>query len=48
MKGFKYLGYKAGVFTCFRIFIKEIVSLPMHPYIKTEEIESLVSFVKKN
>ena len=48
MKGFKYLGYKAGDLPVSESLSKKIVSLPMHPYIKTEEIESLVSFVKKN
>ena len=48
MKGFKYLGYKAGDLPVSESLSKNIVSLPMHPYIKTEEIESLVSFVKKN
>ena len=48
MKGFKYLGYNSGDLPVSESLSKKIVSLPMHPYIKEEEIESLVNFIKKN
>ena len=48
MKGFKYLGYNSGDLPVSESLSRKIVSLPMHPYIKEEEIESLVNFIKKN
>ena len=48
MKGFKYLGYNSGDLPVSESLSKKIVSLPMHPYIKEEEIESLINFIKKN
>lgn len=40
---FEYLGYKKGSFPVSEIVSKEIMSLPMNPYVTDEEIEYIVS-----
>ena len=46
MKGFDYLGYKIGDLPISESLSKNIVSLPMHPYLKNEEIELIISSIK--
>ena len=40
---FKYLGYKKGDFPISELISKEILSLPMNPYIQENEIEFVCS-----
>ncbi len=40
---FKYLGYKNGDFSVSELVSKEILSLPMNPYLSDEEVEYIVS-----
>ena len=47
MKGFNYLGYKIGDLPISESLSKNIVSLPMHPYLKNEDIELIISSIKK-
>jgi len=42
---FKYLGYKEGSFPVAEMVSKEIMSLPMNPYLKDEEIEYIVKAI---
>ncbi|MGC8764915.1 MAG: DegT/DnrJ/EryC1/StrS family aminotransferase [Brevinematia bacterium] len=45
---YKYLGYKEGDFPVSEAVSKEIISLPMHPFLTDEDIERIVSCVKKS
>lgn len=47
MKGFKYLGYKNGDFIISESLSKTIVSLPMHPYLKTSDIDYIFEVIQK-
>jgi dTDP-4-amino-4,6-dideoxygalactose transaminase len=47
MKGFKYLGYKNGDFIISESLSKTIVSLPMHPYLKTSDIDYIFEAIQK-
>jgi dTDP-4-amino-4,6-dideoxygalactose transaminase len=42
MKGFQYLGYKEGDFPVSENLSQTIVSLPMHPYLSSIDIEEIV------
>tara|TARA_B110000003_G_scaffold205030_1_gene203851 strand:+ start:1500 stop:2615 length:1116 start_codon:yes stop_codon:yes gene_type:complete len=42
MKGFQYLGYKEGDFPVSENLSQTIVSLPMHPYLSSLDIEEIV------
>ena len=42
MKGFQYLGYKEGDFPVSENLSQTIVSLPMHPYLSSLDIEKIV------
>jgi len=44
---FKYLGYKKGDFLVAEKVSKEIMSLPMNPYLSDEEIGYIVKKVEK-
>ena len=46
MKGFAYLGYKAGDFPISENLSQTIVSLPMHPYLKKIEINQVIESIK--
>ena len=46
MKAFKYLGYKKDDFPISEMLSKIIVSLPMHPYLSPNEIESIIKVLK--
>jgi UDP-2-acetamido-2-deoxy-ribo-hexuluronate aminotransferase len=47
MKGFSYLGHKAGDFPVSENLSQTIVSLPMHPYLSEIEIDSIINTIKK-
>ncbi len=42
-KAYDFLGYKAGDFPVSEDLSSRIFSLPMHPYLKEEEIEQICS-----
>ena len=42
MKGFEYLGYNEGDFPVSEHLSQTIVSLPMHPYLSSIDIEEIV------
>jgi len=44
---FNYLGYKEGDFPIAEMVSKEIISLPMNPYLKDEEIEFISNRVRE-
>jgi UDP-2-acetamido-2-deoxy-ribo-hexuluronate aminotransferase len=50
--GYKYLGYKEGDFPVSEMISKEIISLPMFPELKDEEIiytsNEIINFLKVN
>jgi len=46
-KAFSYLAYKEGDFPVSEDISKRIVSLPMHPYLKDEDIDFISGVVKK-
>jgi UDP-2-acetamido-2-deoxy-ribo-hexuluronate aminotransferase len=45
---FRYLGYKKGDFPVSERVSKEIMSLPMNPYLRDEEIEYIIEKLKDN
>jgi UDP-2-acetamido-2-deoxy-ribo-hexuluronate aminotransferase len=45
---FDYLGYKEGDFPIAEKISKEILSLPMNPYLRDEEIEYIVKYLKRS
>jgi len=45
---FKYLGYKKGDFPVAEKICKEIMSLPMNPYLSDEEIMYITNKIKEN
>ena len=47
MKGFHYLGYKEGDFPVSENLSQTIVSLPMHPYLKMDDIDLIMKALKK-
>jgi dTDP-4-amino-4,6-dideoxygalactose transaminase len=47
MKGFNYLGYKNGDFPISENLSQTIVSLPMHPYLSSLDIEKVIHSLKK-
>ncbi len=47
MGGFRYLGYKKKDLPVSETLSKNIVSLPMHPYLKFKDIDFIISNVKK-
>lgn len=47
MKGFEYLGYKKGDFLVSENLSQTIVSLPMHPYLLSLDIEEIVQVINK-
>jgi len=47
MKAFYYLGYKEGDFPVSEKISKSIVSLPMHPYLETADINYIIKTIKK-
>lgn len=47
MDGFKYLGYKKGDLPVSESLSETIISLPMHPYMKSEEILYIIDSMKK-
>jgi UDP-2-acetamido-2-deoxy-ribo-hexuluronate aminotransferase len=47
MKGFTYLGYKAGDFPISEQLSQTIVSLPMHPYLHRREIDQVIESIKE-
>lgn len=48
MKGFAYLGYKAGDLPVSEQLSQTIVSLPMHPYLSNNEIDQVIEAIKVN
>ena len=48
MKGFSYLGYKDGDFPISENLSQTIVSLPMHPYLRELDINSIIEILKKD
>ena len=44
---FEYLGYKKGDFPISEIVSDEIMSLPMNPYVKDEEVKYIVKTLKE-
>lgn len=48
MKGFAYLGYKAGDLPISEQLSQTIVSLPMHPYLSNNEIDQVIEAIKVN
>ena len=46
MKGFTYLGYKAGDLPISEQLSQTIVSLPMHPYLSNNEIDQVIEAIK--
>ena len=46
MDAFKYLNYKDHDFPTSFMLSKTIVSLPMHPYLASEEIEIIIEAIK--
>ncbi len=47
-KAYSYLGYREGDFPVSELVSKEIVSLPMHPFLSDEDIRYIVDCVKKS
>ena len=47
MKAFEYLGYKKGDLPISEKLSKNIVSLPMHPYLSSEEINFIEQVIKQ-
>ena len=47
MKGFHYLGHKEGDFPVSENLSQTIVSLPMHPYLKMDDIDLIMKALKK-
>lgn len=47
MKAFEYLGYKKGDLPISEKLSKNIVSLPMHPYLSSEEINFIEQIIKQ-
>jgi dTDP-4-amino-4,6-dideoxygalactose transaminase len=47
MKGYSYLEYKNGDFPVSENLSQTIVSLPMHPYLSKQEIDSIIKELKK-
>ena len=47
-QGYKYLGYKKGDFPVSEDLSKRILSLPMHPYLTSDDIEKVTNFIKSN
>jgi UDP-2-acetamido-2-deoxy-ribo-hexuluronate aminotransferase len=45
---FRYLGYKKGDFPMAEMVSKEIMSLPMNPYLRDGEIEYIIEKLKDN
>jgi dTDP-4-amino-4,6-dideoxygalactose transaminase len=45
-KVFTYLGYKKGDFPVTERISKEIFSIPMHPYLKTEDQVKITKIIK--
>ena len=46
MEGFKYLGYKEKDLPVSETLSTDILSLPMHPYLKFEDIDFIVQILK--
>ena len=46
MAGFSFLGYKKGDLRVSEKLSKTIVSLPMHPYLASKDIDSIVKVLK--
>ncbi len=46
MKAFKYLKYQKGDLPVSELLSKTIISLPMHPYLKEEEIDFIIGTIK--
>ena len=46
MKAFHYLGYKKGSLPISEKLSDSIVSLPMHPYLKKNDIDLIVKAIK--
>ena len=44
---YQYLGYKLGDFPKAESVVSDILSLPMHPYLKEEQIEQICGVVKQ-
>ncbi|MDD5237071.1 MAG: DegT/DnrJ/EryC1/StrS family aminotransferase, partial [Candidatus Omnitrophica bacterium] len=44
---YKELGYKKGSFRCAEKIAKEVLSLPMHPYLTRQQIECVADTLKK-
>ena len=47
MKGFSYLNYKNGDFPISEDLSQKIVSLPMHPYLRFNEVDSILKGMEK-
>ena len=48
MEGFRYLGYKKKDLSISETLSTNIVSLPMHPYLKTRDIDKIIKCIKDN
>ena len=48
MKGFSYLGYRNGDFPVSENLSKTIISLPMHPYLSTLDIDLIIESLADN
>jgi len=48
MKAFNYLGYKKGDFPISEKLSKNIVSLPMHPYLEEKFVKKIIDIILKN
>jgi UDP-2-acetamido-2-deoxy-ribo-hexuluronate aminotransferase len=48
MKAFNYLGYKEGDFPISEKLSKNIVSLPMHPYLEEKFVKKIIDIILKN
>ncbi len=48
MEGFRYLGYKKKDLSISETLSANIVSLPMHPYLKTRDIDKIIKCIKGN
>jgi dTDP-4-amino-4,6-dideoxygalactose transaminase len=46
MRGYRFLEYKKGTLPITERVSKEILSLPMHPYLKEEELEKVVKSIR--
>ncbi|MHA1169873.1 MAG: DegT/DnrJ/EryC1/StrS family aminotransferase, partial [Candidatus Hodarchaeales archaeon] len=44
---YQYLGYDEGMFPVTEALIKEIISLPMHPFLKEEEVRYIAETIKE-